>query len=378
MLLTINLGSSSQKFALFNGTTSLWRAHLAWHADKNHATVTIGEKTFSSISLASYIEGIEWTLQHLPNVTPTKIAHRVVHGANLYKKPIMVDHKVIEGLKTLSHLAPLHLPRAIEGIRHLQLLFPSASQWALFDTAFHQTIEEKHFSYALPDPWRSSEIRKYGFHGLSVNFCIRTLDSLWSLSDKKGIICHLGSGASVTAVQNKKSVNTSMGFSPQEGLIMGTRSGSLDPYVILYLIMQKKLFPSRIEQLLAHESGLLGITEKTEDMRFIEENRDHDLKAALAYDMFLEKTVEYIGAYIAQMGGIDYIVFSGGIGENSAQIRSSIGKRLSFLGIQICPKKNSLIENPISEISESHCSRKVFVIKTDEELEMALQIEELK
>lgn len=329
-ILVVNAGSSSIKFALFGEEkTPIWSA-----------------------------EGQFDQLSNLPNLPIEVIGHRVVHGGEKFRKPTYLTKKVEEEIHELCYLAPLHNPICLNGIKQTRRLFPEARHFAVFDTAFHAHIPDVACTYALPLEWREKGIRKYGFHGISYAYIASQIES------EKCVVCHLGSGASLCALLNGKSIDTTMGFSPLDGLVMGTRCGALDPSVVIHLMMHEKLFPSKIEHLLNFESGLLGLSGISADMRHIEESQDHHARFAL--ELFTYRFKQQLGQMIAALDGLDTLVFTAGIGENSPTIR----KRLlpSYLGIELDEKANNknapLISTPNSKV-------KVEVIPTHEEWQIA-------
>lgn len=300
------------------------------------------------------------------------IGHRVVHGGEKYQKATKIDAKVLKDLEKLSHLAPLHNPHNIAGIKACKKLFPKAKQVAIFDTAFHQTIPEKAYLYGLPYSWyKNHGIRRYGFHGTSHKYVVNQAIKQLKKKNSKIISCHLGNGASVTASLNGKSIDTSMGFTPLEGVVMGTRSGSIDPEIIFHAKDHMKLPLKKIQETLNKESGLKGLFEKSSDMRDIRDAyHKKDPKAILTMQTYSHNILRYIGAYIAALDGLDALIFTGGIGEHAYYVRDLICENLSYIGVQINAKKNknneTLLSTPKSKV-------KVLVIPTDEELQIAME-----
>ena len=304
------------------------------------------------------------------------IGHRVVHGGEAFQEPALIDEKVIATIRELIPLAPLHNPANLTGIEVALQFAPNVPQIAVFDTAFHQSIPPRAFRYALPhDLYQDHQVRRYGFHGTShgyvakqaARYLERALDSL------NLITLHLGNGASVTAIAKGKSVDTSMGMTPLEGLIMGTRSGDLDPAIIFYLGRKTGFSPDEIETLLNKNSGLKGIC-GVNDMREIAQLADTgDASARLAIEMYSYRIKKYIGAYYAALGRVDALVFTAGIGENAADIRLRSCTGLSGMGIEVDEDKNSLKTSEVREIQRTKSSVRILVIPTDEELEIAEQ-----
>ena len=304
------------------------------------------------------------------------IGHRVVHGGETFQEPTLIDEKVVAAIGGLAPLAPLHNPANLTGIEVALQFAPHVPQIAVFDTAFHQSIPPRAFRYALPhDLYQDHQVRRYGFHGTSHGYVAkqaarhlgRQLDSL------NLITLHLGNGASVTAIAKGKSVDTSMGMTPLEGLIMGTRSGDLDPAIIFYLGRKTGFSPDEIETLLNTHSGLKGIC-GVNDMREIAQLADKgDAPARLAIEMYCSRIKKYIGAYYTVLGQVDALVFTAGIGENAADIRFRSCAGLSKLGIEVDENKNNLKTSGIREIQSDNSPVSILVIPTDEELEIAEQ-----
>jgi acetate kinase len=310
------------------------------------------------------------------------IGHRVVHGGELFSKPALIDDKVIAAIRKLIPLAPLHNPHNLLGIEVIRKRSPDVPQVAIFDTAFHQTLPPHSFHYALPYEFYTEHgVRRYGFHGTSHFYVAKVAAGHLGkqLKEVNLITLHLGNGASAAVIQNGKSMDTSMGLTPLEGLIMGTRSGDIDPAIHFYLMRQTGMSADEIEKLLNSRSGLKGICGMN-DMRQIQQKaEDGDERAMLALDMFCYRVRKYIGAYRAVIKRIDAIVFTGGIGENSAVVREKTCSGLDNLGISFDPKKNKAVSGKISEIQQDGAAIKVLVIATDEELEIARQtIETIK
>jgi acetate kinase len=306
------------------------------------------------------------------------VGHRVVHGAEKFTKSVIIDENVIRGVEDCIDLAPLHNPANLKGIKAaIDLLGPGVPQVAVFDTSFHSTIPETAYLYAIPyQLYRRHKIRRYGFHGTShryVAFRYRQLTGK-DLENTNIITLHLGNGCSATAIKRGVSVNTSMGLTPLEGLVMGTRGGDIDPSVIEFLSHKEAMSLTEIDALLNKQSGLLGISGLTNDMRDLlaEEQEHEDRRAKLAIDMFCLRVKKYVGAYLAEMSGADAIVFTGGIGENSPPIRQRICKGLEWLGIEIDEEVNAqLFGGKEGETGKPGSRVKLFVIPTNEELLIA-------
>ncbi|SFV56092.1 Acetate kinase [hydrothermal vent metagenome] len=340
-ILVLNAGSSSLKYKLF--------------VNKEVTAHGIIE------NIKDYHQGIVAVEERLKDICIEKLSdldavgHRVVHGGAIFKESVLIDQKIIETIKSLIPLAPLHNLANLEGILMVKHIAPQLKQVAVFDTAFHQTMPKKAYRYALPEElYRQNKIRKYGFHGTSHSFIAKEASKILGkpLEETNLITLHLGNGASVCAIQNGKSIDTSMGFTPLEGLIMGTRSGDIDPAIVLYLARELGYSNKEIDTLLNKKSGLLAICAEN-DMRIIHTMiEDGNQQAKLALDMFVYRIQKYIGAYYAILDSVDALIFSGGIGENDAITRDLIIDGLSF-------------------------KLPTLVIKTDEELAIASEVERL-
>lgn len=297
-----------------------------------------------------------------------KVIHRVVHGGEKFKDVTLVDAKVVSELKELVPLAPLHNPANIQGIEVMMELLPGVKQIAIFDTAFHSTLPESAYLYGVPYKWyKEYHVRRYGFHGSSHKYVIGEAVKYVCKENSKIISCHLGNGASICAAFDGKSVDTSMGMTPLEGNLMGTRSGSIDPGIISYIKTQTGMNCEEITKILNKESGLKGLSELTSDMRPLEENMETCEKSRRAMGVYLQRLTRLVGAHLAVLGGVDAIVFTGGAGEKSAVIRKHIASKLAFLGIELDEAKNN--KNDF-EITTSESKVKFLVIPTNEELQM--------
>ncbi len=301
------------------------------------------------------------------------VGHRVVHGGEDFPDSIIVDEEVITKLEALSALAPLHNPANIMGIKVMQELLPGKKNIAVFDTAFHQTMEPKAYMYALPyADYEDFKVRKYGFHGTSHKYVSGVAAEVIGGEETKIIVCHLGNGASMSAVKNGKVVDTSMGLTPLQGLMMGTRCGDLDPAAVLYVMEKRGLDAAGMDKRMNKESGLLGITGYSSDFRDImKASKEGDKRAKLAFEMFAYRVKSYIGAYSAAMGGVDAIAFTGGIGENAALVRAEICKGLEYLGVDFDFEKNAIRASGTVELTKPNSKVKVLKIETAEELMIA-------
>jgi acetate kinase len=304
------------------------------------------------------------------------IGHRVVHGGELFRNATVVDDHVVAAIRSLIPLAPLHNPSNLLGIEIAGTLFPDVPQVAVFDTAFHQTLPPRAFHYAIPYDWYTEHhVRRYGFHGTSHLYVSREAARYLGKGPEETnlITLHLGNGASCTAVQGGSSADTSMGLTPLEGLVMGTRSGDIDPALHFFIIRQTGMSAEDLEKALNSQSGLKGIC-GLNDMREIQEQAENgNERAELAIDIFCYRIKKYIGAYCAALGRVDALVFTGGIGENSAVVRSRVCSGLQHMGINVDEKKNAAVSGDIAEIQTDGAAPKLLVIKTDEEREIARQ-----
>ncbi len=312
----------------------------------------------------------------------TGVGHRVVAGGEYFKDSALVDEEVIQKVEELSLLAPLHNPANAAGIRAFKELLPDITSVVVFDTSFHTTMPEKAYRYPLPTKYYTeNKVRKYGAHGTSHEYVAHEAAKLLGkpIEELKLITCHIGNGASITAVDKGLSVDTSMGFTPLGGVMMGTRTGDIDPAIIPYLMQHTDDFktPEDISRILNRESGLLGVSEKSSDMRDIHEAmRAGDAKAQLANDIFVDRIQKYIGQYLAVLNGADAIIFTAGIGENSVTIRRLVIEGISWFGCNIDPEKN--VFGQYGDISTPEAKVRVLVIPTDEELVIARDVERFK
>ena len=302
------------------------------------------------------------------------VGHRVVHGGKYFSKTTEITDIVKDKIKSLSSLAPLHNPANLQGIEVAETIFPNAKQVAVFDTAFHQTIPEHAYKYAIPNELtKNNGIRVYGFHGTSHKYVSEKAIEYLDKKDSKIITIHLGNGCSMTAIKNGKSIDHSLGFSPVNGLIMGTRSGDIDPSIIFYLAQKHHYTLNEINTILQKKSGMLGLTGFS-DLREIETEADNGNTACqLALKMNAYRIKKYIGSYVAILNGLDAIVFTAGIGENSNLIRKLVCEDLDFLGIELDDKKNHKKSKALGQINKEKSKVKILVIPTNEELEIAKQ-----
>lgn len=360
-ILVINAGSSSIKYSIY---TSI-ELHLIDHG-------LIEE-------ISNHHEGFELMAQqlkihHIDITQVTAIGHRVVHGGERFHEPVQIDDTLIKEITALIPLAPLHNPANIEGIHAARAIVPNVPNFAIFDTAFHQSMPPHSYRYPLPhDLYEHYHIRRYGFHGISHYYVSTQAAQILQkpLESLNLITFHIGNGVSACAIEKGYSIDTSMGMTPLEGLMMGSRSGSIDPSIIGYLMREKGMSIEAIEILLNKQSGLLAIAGSNDLRTIVEAKESGDLHAALAIDMFSYSLRKQLGAYIAVLQGVDAIVFTGGIGEHSALIRSEVCKNLEHIGIQLDHDQNNL---SASHIHADHSSIALLVIPTDEEYQIALYI----
>ena len=394
-ILVLNCGSSSIKYQLLEmdkeqvlASGAIDRIGLSIGEFKYSSL--IHEKVSESVTISDHEQGIELILSKLINPVDgiikdkneiAAVGHRIVHGAESFSDSVIITKDVLKSVEACSELAPLHNPANLKGIHATTKLLPKAIQCGTFDTAFHQTMPARAFLYPIPfEYYDKYKIRKYGFHGSSHKFISHVAAETLGFDYKKCkiITCHLGNGASVAAIENGKSIDTSMGFTPLEGLMMGTRSGNLDLGALLF-IMRKESFPNetvaellkRSDDMLNKRSGMIGISGFSDMRDAIEESKKGNKKTELALDMYAYRVKKFIGSYAAAMNGVDIIVFSGGIGENSSPVREAICSGLDFMGVSIDTEKNSKIHGELMDISKSGSKVKTIIVPTNEELVIA-------
>jgi len=393
-ILVLNSGSSSIKYALFDMTQQSVEVsglierignkasqHKYQHKVKNKL-----EKKALKLPVNNHKQGLGIIFNILSELNLIQqvsdllcIAHRVVHGGEKFCQPSIITPEVLDEIKQVTPLAPLHNPANITGIEEAMLYAGAVTQVAVFDTAFHQTIPDYAFQYAVPKEWYSKlGVRRYGFHGTSHLYVAKQVanDLKKPLQSLNIISLHLGNGASMSAIKQGQSIDTTMGMSPLEGLIMGTRSGDLDATIIFYLEDKLGMTSTEIKNALNSESGLKGICDES-DMRGVHQLAESgDKQAQLALAMVSYRIKKYIGAYFAVLGSVDALVFTGGIGENDAQLRASCCSELKLLGIAIDENKNQQVQGDLNCIEDESMPVKVFVVATNEELEIAQQAKE--
>jgi len=385
-ILVINCGSSSLKYQLIdmNGEIALAQGlveRIGMEGSILTQKVEGKEKYIIKEVMNDHKAAIKLVLEALVDKTNgvirdmseiAAVGHRVVHGGEKYSESALIDENVMQAIQDCVKLAPLHNPPNITGINACKELMPNTPMVAVFDTAFHQTMPKTAYIYPLPyELYTKYGIRKYGFHGTSHKYvsAIAT-EKMGGNKDLKIISCHLGNGASVTAIKDGKSIETSMGFTPLEGIAMGTRAGSIDPAIITFLQSELKLSVEEVNDLLNKKSGVLGISGVSSDFRDLEDAAEGNERAQLALDIFHYKVKKFIGSYVAAMGGVDCVIFTAGLGENSAFTRAEICKGLEFLGINLDEERNN-VRGKFAEINTVDSKVKVFVIPTNEELMIA-------
>ncbi len=309
------------------------------------------------------------------------VGHRVVHGGEKFSESVLIDKDVEAKIRECYDIAPLHNPANMTGIEAITALMPDVPQVAVFDTAFHQTMPAKSFMYALPYKYYEEDgVRRYGFHGTSHRYVSQRVCEFLGvdISKQKIVTCHIGNGGSITAVDGGRSVDTSMGLTPVEGLMMGTRVGDVDPGALTFLMTKHGLSASELQTIINKESGVLGVSGLSNDMREIEAAvKAGDPRATLALDMYEQRIIKYVGAYAAEMGGLDIIVFTGGVGENQTGVRENVCKPLAFMGVEVDKAVNDGVRGEEAVISTAASRVKVCVIPTDEELMIAQDTAEI-
>ena len=387
-VLVINCGSSSLKFQLINSESEKVLAKGLCERIGIDGSLTYqpagGEKVKSDKAMPTHTEAIQFVIDALTDAETGvvksldeigAVGHRVVHGGEKFASSVVITDEVKAAIEECNDLAPLHNPANLIGINACQKLMPGTPMVAVFDTAFHQTMPEKAYMYGLPyEYYDKYKVRRYGFHGTSHSFVSKRAAELAgkSYDDLKTVVCHLGNGASICAVENGKSVDTSMGLTPLEGLVMGTRSGDIDPAILEFVAKKEGLDISELMTMLNKKSGVYGLSNNlSSDFRDLEEAADNgNARAALAIDVFAYRVAKYVGAYTAAMNGVDNIVFTAGIGENAGLVRTKVCSYLGYLGITIDEEANGKRGEEIV-ISTPDSKVKVLVVPTNEELAIA-------
>lgn len=387
-VLVVNCGSSSIKYQLFNMTDeSVLAKGLVERIGLEGSVLTHQptgrDKVIINADISNHSIGIKLVLEALTDadhgvISSMKeiaaVGHRVVHGGEKFADSVLITPEVMKALEDCIEMAPLHNPPNILGINACAELMPGVPQVGVFDTAFHQSMPKHAFLYGLPyEAYEKYGLRRYGFHGTSHKYVSQRAAEMMGqhMSNLRIITCHLGNGSSLAAIKFGRAVDTSMGFTPLEGLVMGTRCGEIDPAIIPYLMKKEKMSPDQIDTYLNKKSGVLGISGVSSDFRDIEEAAGQgNERAQLALDVFAYKVRKYVGGYVAAMGGVDAIVFTAGLGENSIEMRDKICNGLEYLGTRIDPVKNN-VRGKAQEISADGAKVKIFIIPTNEELVIA-------
>ena len=362
-ILVINCGSSSVKYQLFNNKFKVLQKGLkeirTEKADKMAYAKAFNEIVYELLK-SKFIKNLDEIIA---------VGHRVVHGGEKFSKPVVINNVIIKELKKLCELAPLHNPANIEGILECKKLFPKAKQIAVFDTAYYSTLPEKAYLYALPyNLYTKQKIRRYGFHGTNHEYVVNEALKLMKTKKAKIVSCHMGNGISITASINGKAIDTSMGFTPLEGVPMGTRSGDIDPAIILHLI-KTGIKPEKIDYILNHESGLKGLFGKSHMKDIWEASQKNNKRAKLTIEILAYRIAKYIGSYTAAMNGLDALIFTAGMGEKAWYLREIICEYLAYLGVEIDKKKNKT--NKDLMICDKKSEQYIFVIPANEELAIA-------
>ena len=387
-ILILNSGSSSVKYQMIEPETGTSYARgvverigmagaMLTHKPHDRDEVRLSGEILDHKVAIEYVLSILLSKNHGVIKDKSEISavgHRVVHGGEAFKGSVLINSEVVKEISRCMEYAPLHNPPNLKGIRATQALLPKIPQVAVFDTAFHQTMPGYAYMYGLPYVlYKRHGIRRYGFHGTSHLYVSERAAVMMKkpIDQLRLITCHLGNGSSATAVAYGKSVDTSMGFTPLEGLLMGTRSGDLDPAIVLHIMNKEELSMHEANTMLNKHSGIQGLSGISSDMREIEEEFEQNSRARLAHDVFCYRLKKYIGAYSAVLGGVDGIVFTGGIGENSSFVRRDVLTNMEYLGVKLDNEKNNARDKSERDISAQDSKVRVLVIPTNEELVIA-------
>ena len=382
-ILVLNSGSSSLKYQLFNVDGDDYEVVAKGNAERigiygSFVSLKVGngDKTIKEVALPSHNEAIREVLNLLLGSVLKSldeldgVGHRIVQGGSYFDKSVLIDDDVLNKIDELSILAPLHNPAAVLGIKAVKNALPNVPQVAAFDTAFHQSMPKEAFLYPLPlEQYEEHQIRRYGAHGTSHQYVARRAAALMG-KEGKFITCHLGNGASISAVEGGKCKDTSMGFTPLAGVVMGTRCGDIDPYIPLHIMKYQRKTVDEVNDMLNKQSGMLGLCGYSDNRDVEEKFLAGDQKAKDALGVYVHSIIRFIGSYIAVLGGVDAIIFTAGIGENAPLLRKMICERLAYLGIKVNDENNNKRGEEI-EISTPDSKVKVFVIPTNEELVIA-------
>jgi len=391
-ILVFNAGSSSHKVSLYefgetlpkNPAARVWEAKMEWRGEFADVSIKSSSGTPQRIrsKVLSRVEAVEdlvrtlWSRESPVVGSPTDIGavgHRIVHGGQRYEEPVRITPAVKDEIASVSAFAPLHNRAELEGIEAVERLLGDVPQVAVFDTGFHRRMPLSAAIYPGPYEWFTNDIRRYGFHGINHQYCAGRAGELLQkdLKALKLVTCHLGNGCSLAAIQEGHSIDTTMGFTPLEGLMMGTRSGSVDPGILTYLLRQRRMQPNEIDDVLNQRSGLLGISGLSEDMReILAAMKQGHSRAKLAFDIYVHRLLAGIGAMVAVLGGIDALIFTAGVGENSPEIREAACSPLSFLGLKLDSAAN-LHASSDGDIAAADSSVRVLLIRAQEEWAIA-------
>lgn len=381
-VLVVNTGSSSLKISCFNN--KLERIHEAYLSgiQSTNPHLSIDGKDYACPAITSFKDAIDIILKEIPDFKPEAIGHRIVHGGTEYRKATLITDKVLQDIRDLSVLAPLHNPAGVSGIEAAKAHFPNLPQVAVFDTSFHHTLPPEAFTYGLPyQLCQKHHIKRYGFHGIAHSYLWKAYIKLTQQPTHSIVTLHLGNGCSATAIKQGKSIDTSMGFTPLEGLLMSSRAGDMDVSIVNFLVNVEKIPLETVTEMLNQKSGLLGISEISSDMKTLLAEENNSSQAKLAIDLFCYRILKYIGAYQMTLQGCDAIVFSGGIGENAAVLRKRIIEKLTWQGVVLDSTANDkakglkpgttcLISGPASKLA-------VYVVGVDENHAIAEDVSSL-
>lgn len=394
-ILVLNAGSSSFKASLYrliekdlplDPVVPLWTGKIDWDSagtailKANTADNLVREERSGTNRSADIHDLLNWIWSGKTQVIHSIkeidiVGHRVVHGGEKYRQPMLIDYEVKAEIDRLSIYAPLHNPANLMGINVIESLAANIPQIAVFDTAFYGDLPEVAYVYPVPYQWLERGIRKYGFHGISHQYCTQRAAKLLGrdLNDLRLISCHLGNGCSLAAVKYGQCIETTMGFTPLDGLMMGTRCGSIDPGIILHLLREQEYTVTELDRILNFESGLLGVSGVSNDLREIDKAIDAgNIRAKLAVDMYIDRLTSKIGSLLPNLGGVDALIFTGGVGENHAGIRAAVAAKLAFLGVEIDPDLNSLPITQDLDLATSKSQVKILTIHTQEEWQIAM------
>jgi len=391
-ILVLNSGSSSQKSCLYeigdalpeHAPEPVWQARIEWNGDQGEVRVQTsqGIKLNEQVKMGSHVQAVEplldalWSGKARVISAPSEIhvvGHRVVNGGQHYQQPTVITSEVKAAIVRMSAFAPLHNRAELEGMDIIEKRFGRVLQVAVFDTGFHSRLPEPAFVYPGPYEWLAQGIRRYGFHGINHEYCAERCAQLLGrdLRSLKLVTCHLGNGCSLAAIQNGHSVDTTMGFTPLEGLMMGTRSGSVDPGILTYLMRQGHVTGQQLDELLNEKSGLLGISGISGDMRqIVASMKEGHSRAKLALDLFVHRLRSGVGAMIAALGGIDALIFSAGIGENSPEVRGAACANFEYLNLKLDPEKNARSPQD-HDIATADSAVRILVVRAQEDWAIA-------